>query len=40
MIEINAVRGHVGVYKDGKFWFSADNQREAEEELEEMGLSA
>ena len=28
------VRGHVEVYLDGRFCFSADNEREALEELE------
>ena len=32
--EMRFVRGHVEVYdKDGRFVFSADNEREAEEEL-------
>ena len=31
------VRGHVEVYDgEGKFFFSADNEREAREELREM----
>ncbi len=34
MYEIKVVRGHVEVYLDGKFCFSADTYREAEEELE------
>lgn len=36
MYEIEFVRGHVEVYLDGKFCFSADTQREAEEEIELM----
>ena len=32
--EMRFVRGHVEVYdKDGRFVFSADNEREAEEDL-------
>ena len=32
--EMRCVRGHVEVYdKDGRFVFSADNEREAEEDL-------
>lgn len=36
MYETRWVRGHVEVYLDGVFCFSADNQREAEEELREL----
>ena len=35
MVKLEFVRGHVEVYRDGKFWFSADTRSEAEEELEE-----
>lgn len=35
MIEIKWVRGHVEVFRDGRFWFSADTQAEAEQELSE-----
>ena len=34
MYEIEFVRGHVEVFLDGKFCFSADTRREAEEEIE------
>lgn len=34
MYELEFVRGHVEVYLDGEFCFSADNVREAEEEIE------
>lgn len=37
-VEIRHVMEHLEVYKDGKFLFSADNMREVEEELEELGL--
>ena len=33
MYELEYVRGHVEVYLDGEFCFSADTVREAEEEL-------
>jgi len=33
MYEIEFVRGHVEVYLDGQFCFSADTRREAEEEI-------
>ncbi len=36
MYEIRTVRGHVEVYLDGAFCFSADNRREAEEDLEDL----
>lgn len=36
MVEIVHVRGHVEVYEDGKFLFAADNEKEAEEEIEEL----
>lgn len=36
MYEIRWVRGHVEVYRDGKFCFSADNRTEAEREIEQM----
>lgn len=32
-VEIRYVAGHVEVYRGGEFWFSADNTREAMEEL-------
>ena len=34
MIEFRNVRGHIEVYIDGVFQFSADNLREAEQDLE------
>lgn len=34
MYEIEFVRGHVEVFLDGEFCFSADSRREAEEEIE------
>lgn len=34
MYEIEFVRGHVEVFLDGEFCFSADTRREAEEEIE------
>lgn len=38
-MEIRWVFGHVEVFSpEGEFLFSADNLREAHEELEEMGL--
>lgn len=41
MFSMRYVRGHVMVYdKNGKFLFSADNEREAREELEEYEESA
>ena len=41
MFTITYVRGHVQVYdQNGKFLFSADNEREAREELEEYAESA
>ena len=33
MYELKSVRGHVEVYLDGVFCFSADTRSEAEEEL-------
>ena len=36
MVEIRNVRGHIQVYdRNGNFLFSADNEREAREELAE-----
>ena len=35
MVEIRKVRGHIQVYMNGAFLFSADSEREAREELEE-----
>ena len=41
MVEIRNVRGHIQVYDmNGKFLFSADNEREAREELEYYAKSA
>lgn len=41
MYSIRYVQGHVQVYdRNGKFLFSADNEREAREELEEYAESA
>ena len=37
MVEMRNVRGHIQVYdRNGNFLFSADNEREAREELREM----
>lgn len=36
MYELRFVRGHVEVYLDGKFCFSADTRSEAEAEIEEL----
>lgn len=36
MYEIECVRGHVEVYLDGVFCFSADTRGEAEKEIAEM----
>ena len=36
MYEIELVRGHVEVYLDGEFCFSADTRSEAEREIAEM----
>lgn len=35
MYEYKGVRGHIEVYKDGKFILSADTMAEAHKELEE-----
>lgn len=41
MYTMRYVQGHVQVYDfNGKFLFSADNEREAREELEEYAESA
>lgn len=41
MYSIRYIRGHVHVYdQHGKFLFSADNEREAREELREYAESA
>ena len=41
MYSMRYVQGHVQVYdQSGKFLFSADNEREAREELEEYAESA
>jgi hypothetical protein len=34
MYEVEFVRGHVEVYFNGQFLFSADTRKEAEEEIE------
>ena len=36
MYEIESVRGHVEVYLDGEFCFSADTRSEAEREIAEL----
>ena len=36
MYEIESVRGHVEVYLDGVFCFSADSRSEAEREIAEL----
>lgn len=36
MVEFRHVMEHIEVYEDGKFIVSADNLREAEQELEEL----
>ena len=35
MVEIRNIRGHIQVYMNGRFLFSADSEREAREELRE-----
>ena len=41
MFTIRYIRGHIQVYDyNGKFLFSADNEREAREELKEYAESA
>ena len=35
MVEIKNVSGHYEVYKNGKFWCSADTRHEAEQDKEE-----
>lgn len=40
MYELEFVRGHVEVYFDGKFCFSADTLKEAEEEIAELNACA
>lgn len=41
MYSVKYVRGHIQVYDhNGKFLFSADNERELREELEEYAESA
>ena len=40
MYTIQRFRGHVQVYYNGKFLFSADSEREAREELMEYEESA
>lgn len=36
MYEFRYVKGHIEVFLNGKFQFSADNMREVREELREM----
>ena len=36
MYELRAVRGHVEVYRDGAFCFSADTRGEAEAEIAQL----
>ena len=36
MYELEFVRGHVEVYFNGEFLFSADTRKEAEEEIEQL----
>lgn len=38
-ITMKYVQGHVEVYGDGKFLFSADDTKEARKDLEEMGYA-
>lgn len=38
MIEYRRVMEHIEVYKDGEFLVSADNMREAEQEVAELGI--
>ena len=40
MYSICNVKGHIQVYFEGKFLFSADSEREAREELKEYAQSA
>ena len=40
MYELEFVRGHVEVYFNGEFCFSADTLREAEEEIEQLSACA
>ena len=40
MYQIKNVKGHIQVYYEGKFLFSADSEREAREELKEYAESA
>ena len=41
MYSVKYIRGHIQVYdQNGKFLFSADNERELREELEEYAESA
>ena len=35
MVEIKNASGHYEVYKNGKFWCSADTRHEAEQDREE-----
>ena len=35
MVEIKNVSGHYEVYRNGKFWCSADTRHEAEQDKEE-----
>ena len=36
--EFRAIKGHIEVYLNGKFCFSADSLREAEEEVREESV--
>lgn len=36
MYEFRQIKGHIEVYLDGEFQFSADTMQEAREELEDM----
>ena len=40
MYELEFVRGHVEVYFNGEFCFSADTRKEAEEEIAELTACA
>ena len=40
MYELEFVRGHVEVYFNGEFCFSADTRKEAEEEIEQLSACA
>ena len=36
MVEIKSINGHYEVYKNSKFWCSADTRNEAEQDKEEL----